>query len=45
MNNSLKVIENFEIIDLGEQEIDVYDLEVEDNNNFFAKIQYRTNNL
>lgn len=28
--------ENFEITDLGIQEIDVYDIEVEDNHNFFA---------
>lgn len=27
---------DFEIISLGEQEIDVYDIEVEDNHNFFA---------
>ncbi|CAB4127290.1 DNA polymerase subunit B [uncultured Caudovirales phage] len=27
---------NFEIVDLGVQELDVYDIEVEDNHNFFA---------
>ncbi len=32
----MEFIENFEVSCLGEQEIDVYDIEVEDNHNFFA---------
>lgn len=33
---NLKCKSNFEIIDLGEKEIDVYDIEVENNHNFFG---------
>ena len=32
----MKVESNFEIFDLGEKEIDVYDIEVENNHNFFG---------
>jgi len=37
INNMEHILcDDFEIIELGEQEIDVYDIEVEDNHNFFA---------
>lgn len=32
----LEIVDEWEIIDLGEQEVEVYDIEVENNHNFFA---------
>jgi DNA polymerase elongation subunit (family B) len=32
----MKIYSDFEIVDLGIQEVEVYDIEVEDNHNFFA---------